>query len=59
MKSVLDEIPGVGPSRRKALMRRFKSIEEVKNADVAALAGVDEIPENVARGIYDFFHKEQ
>ena len=59
VKSVLDEIPGVGPSRRKALMRRFKSIEEVKNADVAALAGVDEIPENVARGIYDFFHKEQ
>lgn len=59
VKSVLDEIPGVGPSRRKALMRRFKSIEEVKNADVVALAGVDEIPENVARGIYDFFHKEQ
>ena len=59
VKSVLDEIPGVGPSRRKALMRRFKSIEVVKNADVAALAGVDEIPENVARGIYDFFHKEQ
>lgn len=59
VKSVLDEIPGVGPSRRKALMRRFKSIEEVKNADIAALAGVDEIPESVARGIYDFFHREQ
>lgn len=56
VKSVLDEIPGVGPSRRKALMRRFKSIDEVKNADVETLAAVDEIPENVARGIYDFFH---
>lgn len=56
VKSVLDEIPGVGPSRRKALMRRFKSIEEVKNADVATLAGVDEIPESVAVGIYEFFH---
>ncbi len=56
VKSVLDEIPGVGPSRRKALMRRFKSIEEVKNADVNTLAGVDEIPESVARGIYEFFH---
>lgn len=56
VKSVLDEIPGVGPSRRKALMRRFKSIEEVKNADVETLAGVDEIPESVARGIYEFFH---
>ena len=56
VKSVLDEIPGVGPSRRKALMRRFKSIDEVKNADVETLAGMDEIPESVARGIYDFFH---
>ncbi len=56
VKSVLDEIPGVGPSRRKALMRRFRSIEEVKNADVETLAGLDEIPESVARGIYDFFH---
>ena len=57
VKSVLDEIPGVGPTRRKALMRRFKSIEEVKNADVDTLAGVDEIPESVARGIYEFFHR--
>lgn len=59
VQSVLDEIPGVGPSRRKALMRRFKTIEEVKNADVETLAGVDEIPESVARGIYDFFHARQ
>lgn len=59
VKSVLDEIPGVGPSRRKALMRRFKSIEEVKNADVAALSGLDEIPESVAKGIYQFFHAQQ
>ena len=59
VKSVLDEIPGVGPSRRKALMRRFKSIEEVKNADVDTLAGVDEISVSVAQGIYDFFHTEK
>lgn len=58
VKSVLDEIPGVGPARRKALMRCFKSIEEIRNADVAALAGVDEIPESVAEGIYAFFHRE-
>ena len=56
VKSVLDEIPGVGPSRRKALMRRFKSIEEIKNADVETLSGLDEIPESVAKGIYQFFH---
>lgn len=59
VKSVLDEIPGVGPSRRKALMRHFKSIEEIKNTDITTLAGLDEIPESVARGIYDFFHKEE
>lgn len=59
VKSVLDEIPGVGPSRRKALMRRFKSIEEVKSADVETLAGVDEIPRSVAEGIYAFFHEEK
>lgn len=58
VKSVLDEIPGVGPARRKALMRRFKSIDEIKNADVETLAGVDEIPEHIARGIYEFFHGE-
>ncbi len=59
VKSVLDEIPGVGPSRRKALMRRFKTIEEVKNADVETLAGLDEIPESVAKGIYNFFHGQE
>ena len=59
VKSVLDEIPGVGPSRRKALMRHFKSIEEIKNTDITTLAGLYEIPESVARGIYDFFHKEE
>ena len=59
VKSVMEEIPGVGPSRRKALMRRFKSIEEIKNASVEELAGVDEIPESVARGIYIFFHEEE
>lgn len=40
-------------------MRRFKSIEEIKNAGVDTLAGVDEIPLSVAQGIYDFFHAGQ
>ena len=56
IKSSLDDIPGVGPSRRKALMRHFGSIEEIRNADVEALSALPEIPENIARGIYDFFH---
>lgn len=57
VKSVLDEIPGVGPARRKALMRHFKSIEEIKNADVETLAQVEEIPANIAEDIYNFFRK--
>ena len=57
VKSVLDDIPGVGPSRRKALMRHFKSIEEIKEADVEKLTEVPEIPRHIAEGIYGFFHK--
>lgn len=55
VKSVLDEIPGVGPARRKALMRHFKSIEDVKNATVEELCRVLEIPVNVAEQIAGFF----
>ena len=55
--SVLDKIPGVGPVRRKALMRHFKSIEEIKNAPVEKLCEIPEIPESAAEEIYAFFHK--
>ncbi len=58
VKSVLDDIPGVGPSRRKALMRHFKSIDEIKSADAATLSQVPEIPPHIAEGIYEFFHQE-
>ncbi|MDE7013564.1 MAG: excinuclease ABC subunit C, partial [Kineothrix sp.] len=59
VKSVLDDIPGIGPSRRKALMRHFKSIEEIKEADVDKLAEVPEIPRHIAEGIYGFFHRKE
>ena len=59
VKSVLEDIPGVGPSRRKALMRCFKSIEEVRSADIETLAAVDEIPLHIAKGIYEFFHEKK
>ena len=58
VKSSLDDIPGIGPARRKALMRSFKSIEDIKNASVEELMKVPEIPEKTARQIYDFFHPE-
>ncbi len=57
VKSVLEEIPGVGPARRKALMRQFKSIEEIRAADMEALSRLEEIPPNVAEDIYNFFRK--
>ncbi len=56
VRSVLDGIPGVGPARRKALMRHFKSIEEIKKADAVELARVPEIPAHIAEEIYSFFH---
>lgn len=55
--SVLDKIPGVGPARRKALMRHFKSIDEIKNASVNTLCEIPEIPLKAAEEIYAFFHK--
>lgn len=59
VKSVLDDIPGVGPARRKALMRHFKSIEEIKSATVEELAAVPELNRRAAEGIYQFFRKEE
>lgn len=59
VKSVLDDIPGVGPARRKALMRHFKSIEEIKQAKAEELAEVPEIPEHIAQEIYSFFRKDE
>ena len=58
VKSVLDDIPGVGESRRKALMRHFNSIEEMTSASVEELAEIPQIPERVAKEIYAFFHSE-
>ena len=57
VKSVLDEIPGVGPARRKALMRHFGSIQEIREASVEKLCEVPEIPEHIGKQIYDFFRE--
>ncbi|MDO4333281.1 MAG: excinuclease ABC subunit UvrC [Eubacteriales bacterium] len=59
VKSVLDEIPGIGPARRKALMRGFSSIDEVRGATVEQLCENTGIPAHIAQEIYDFFHKPQ
>ena len=54
VKSSLDDIPGIGPSRRKALMKHFKSIEDIRNASAEEIAEVPGIPVNVAIKIKEF-----
>ncbi len=53
----MDDIKGVGPNRRKALMKYFKSIQDIKEASVEDLSRLPEIPPNIAEEIYSFFHK--
>ncbi len=54
--SRLDAIPGVGPARKKALMRHFKSIDDIIAASQEELAAVPGIPERQAREIWEYFH---
>ena len=55
VKSVLDDIPGIGPARRKALMRKFQSLENIRNASVEELMQVDGMNQTVAEAVYHFF----
>lgn len=59
VKSVLDDIPGVGPARRKALMRHFKSMEEIKNAAVEQFMEIPEMNERTAQEIFNFFRQKE
>ena len=56
-KSTLDNIPGVGEKRKKALLSHFKSIEDIKNASVDELSQIDGLNKSVAENIYDYFRK--
>ena len=57
VRSVLEEVPGIGPARRKALMRKFGSLEEIKNATVEELAEIPELNEKVAKEILAYFQR--
>ena len=57
VKSILDDIDGVGPTRRKALMKRFQSLENIRNASVEELADTDGMNQKTAEAVYLFFHK--
>ena len=56
-KSSLDDIPGVGEKRKKALLSNFKSIEDIKNASVGELSQVEGLNKSVAENIYNYFRK--
>ena len=58
VKSVLDDIPGIGPARRKALMRYYKSLEDIRNATAEELSRVPELNIRTAEEIYRFFHPQ-
>ena len=53
---MLDDIEGIGPVRRKALMKHFLDIEKIRTAGVSELMEVEGITENVAQNIYKYFH---
>jgi len=54
--SILDDIKGIGPTRRKALMKEFKTIEAIKAADLDVLKSVPGMNESAAKAVYEFFH---
>lgn len=55
--SILDDIEGIGPARRKDLMRSFSSLEEIKAASVEELAKIPSMNEKAAESVYKFFHQ--
>lgn len=59
VRSILDDIPGIGPARRKALMRHFDNIGDIKDASVEELMQIPEITQKSAEEIYAFFRKEK
>ena len=56
--SILDDIPGIGDKRRKALLAYFKDIAAIKNADTTTLSMAPGMTKDAAKNVYDFFHEE-
>ena len=59
VKSLLDDIPGIGDTRRKALMRHFKSMDAIREASVEELTDVPGMNRRAAESVYEFFRKPQ
>ena len=54
--SILDDIDGIGPARRKALMRSYSSLDAIREASVEELAKIPSMNEKAAESVYNFFH---
>jgi excinuclease ABC subunit C len=57
--SLLDDIPGIGETRRKALMRKFKSLENIRDASLEELEQTESMNQKSAQQVYQFFHAKQ
>ncbi|MCE5314089.1 MAG: excinuclease ABC subunit UvrC [Armatimonadota bacterium] len=57
--SVLNQIPGIGPTRRRALIKHFGSVEKIKSATVDELASAPTMGKSAAAAVYDYFHREE
>ena len=57
--SVLDDIPGIGPARRKALMKKYQSLDAIKAATEEDLAATETMNEQAARSVYQFFREKE
>lgn len=57
-RSVLDDVAGLGPARRRALLVRFGSVDRMRTAELADIVGTPGVPETVARAVYEKLHPE-
>ena len=57
--SILDDIPGIGPARRKALMKQYATLDDIKNAEVEELKNIPSMDEKSAQSVYNFFRTEK
>jgi excinuclease ABC subunit C len=56
--SILDDIPGIGETRRRTLMKQYGSLEALKEAEIEELAKLPSMNRAAAQAVYEFFHKE-
>ena len=57
--SILDDIEGIGPARRKALMKEFQSLEAIREADIGRLCEVPSMNRTAAEKVWEFFHAKE